>query len=214
MSYREILRTGVGVAIRFGLLLAVAAGPARAQGVTGTVAGTVKDTQSAVVPGATIILISQSKGTQSAPVVTNGSGDFVFPNIAADTYTIQVAMPSFKTLRRSGLIISPGSTINVGALTIEIGGTSEVVTVKGETPLVQTATGEKSFPIDPAMSTAPRSTTAATWRCSCSRPGSASIPTRSPASDDGQPSTNRPPAGSAAAASLTCSMASRRWIPA
>ena len=86
---------------------------------------------------------------QSAPVVTNGSGDFVFPNIAADTYTIQVEMPSFKTLLRSGLIVSPGSTIALGALTIEIGGTSEVVTVKGETPLVQTATGEKSISIDP-----------------------------------------------------------------
>ncbi len=154
MSYREILQTGVGAAIRVALLLAVTAGLARAQGVTSTVAGTVKDTQGAVVPGATVILISQSKATQSSPVVTSGRGDFVVPNIAADTYTIQVEMPSFKTLRRSGLIVSPGSTITVGSLTIEIGGTSEVVNVKGETPLVQTATGEKSVSIDPAMAAA------------------------------------------------------------
>jgi carboxypeptidase family protein len=154
MSYREGHRTGVGVAIRFCLLLAITASPARAQGVTGTVGGSVKDAQGAVVPGATVILISQSRGTQSAPVITDGRGDFVFPNLTADTYTIQIEMPSFKTLRRSGLILSPGSTVAVGALTIEIGGATEVVTVKGESPLVQTATGEKSFSIDPAMSAA------------------------------------------------------------
>ena len=154
MSSREVLQTALGVAFRFSLLLALTTGPADAQGVTSTVAGSVKDTQGAVVPGATVILISQSKGTHSAPAVTSGRGEFVVPNIAADTYTIQVEMPSFKTLRQSGLIVSPGSTITVPALIIEIGGTSEVITVKGETPLVQTATGEKSMSIDPAMAAA------------------------------------------------------------
>src|SRR4029079_3497338 len=127
---------------------------AAAQGVTGTVSGTVKDAQGAVVPGATVTLISQSKGTRSSPVVSSAAGDFVFPNVTADTYTIQVEMSSFKTLKRSGLAVSPGSTIAVGTLTIEIGGTTEVVTVKGETPIVQTATGEKSLSIDPMMAAA------------------------------------------------------------
>ena len=48
----------------------------------------------------------------------------------------------------------PGLDHRVGALTIDVGGTSEVVNVKGETPLVQTATGEKSVSIDPAMAAA------------------------------------------------------------
>jgi hypothetical protein len=144
------LRLALGV-----YLVAIAtAGPVRAQGVTATISGTVKDTQGAVVPGATVTLISESKRTQSAPVVSSATGDFVFPNIAADTYTIKVEIPSFKTLLRSGLIVSPGSNIAVGALVIEIGGTSEVINVKGETPLVQMATGEKSMSIDPAMAAA------------------------------------------------------------
>src|SRR4051812_30537765 len=116
------------IVARFCLSFLTVASVAAAQGVTGTVSGTVKDTQGAVVPGATVTLISQSKGTLSSPVVTSATGDFVFPNIAADTYTIQVEMPSFKTLKRSGLAVSPGSTIAIGALTIEVGGTSEVVT--------------------------------------------------------------------------------------
>jgi hypothetical protein len=96
---------------------------ANAQGVTGTISGTVKDAQGGVVPGATVVLISESKGTMSSPVVTSGTGDFVFPNITADTYTIQVEVPSFKTLKRAGVAVSPGSNIRLTGMTLEIGGT-------------------------------------------------------------------------------------------
>src|SRR5438067_7062463 len=113
MSYREVLES-VGGAIGVFLIVATTVRPAAAQGVTGTVLGTVKDAQAAVVPGATVTLISESKRTESAPVVTNATGDFVFLNVTADTYTIQVEMPSFKTLRRSGVVVSPGSTIAIG----------------------------------------------------------------------------------------------------
>src|SRR5689334_24105507 len=86
---------------------------AYAQGVTGTISGTVKDAQGGVVPGATVTLISESKGTVSAPVITSGTGDFVFPNVTADTYTVQVEVPSFKTLKRAGVAVSPGSNIRL-----------------------------------------------------------------------------------------------------
>ena len=90
------------------LLLVALATTAFAQGVTGTLAGTVKDAQGGVVPGATVTLISQSQGTKSVPVVTNATGDFVIPNIAADTYTVRVEMPSFKTLNRTDVQVQPG----------------------------------------------------------------------------------------------------------
>ena len=90
----------LGVAL---IVLCALASPVLArQGVTGIVSGTVKDAQGGVIPGATVTLVSESKGTRSAPVVTNATGDFVFPNIAADTYTIHVEMPSFKTLQSNG----------------------------------------------------------------------------------------------------------------
>ena len=72
---------------------------------------------------------------------------FVVPNIAADTYTIQVEMPSFRTLRRTGIVVSSGSIVDLGTITIDVGGTAEVVTVTAETPLVQTASGERSFTV-------------------------------------------------------------------
>jgi hypothetical protein len=138
------------LAVKWGSACAVVLALARvaaAQGVTGTMTGTVKDTQGGVIPGATVTLISDTRKTLSAPVITNASGDFVFPNVTADTYTLQIEMESFRTLRRSGIAVSPGSIVAVGAVAIEIGGTSEILTVKAEAPLVQTASGERSFTV-------------------------------------------------------------------
>ncbi len=83
-------------AIAIGVVL-VLPGPAAAQVTTGSIAGSVKDQQGGVIPGATVTLISDTKATRSTPVVTSTDGDFVFPNVTADVYTIQVEMPSFKT---------------------------------------------------------------------------------------------------------------------
>ena len=117
------------------------------QGITGTIAGTVKDAQGGVVPGATVTLTSESRGTVSTPVTTNATGDFVFPNLTADTYTVQVEMPSFRTLRRGKVEVNPGARVALGTLTIDVGGTTEVITVTSQAPLVQSATGERSFTI-------------------------------------------------------------------
>jgi hypothetical protein len=106
--------------------------PAAGQVTSASVAGVVKDAQGGVIPGATVILIREKLGTKSAPVITGGTGDFVFPSVVADTYTIEVTMSGFKTLRRSGISVSPGDRLAIGALTIEVGGTSEVVDVKAE----------------------------------------------------------------------------------
>ena len=80
------------------LLILAAALPASAQITTGTVAGTIKDAQGAVIPGATVVLISEARGTKSAPVTSSGTGDFVFPNVTPDTYTLEVTMDGFRTI--------------------------------------------------------------------------------------------------------------------
>lgn len=128
-------------------LLAGAAAPAMAQITTGTVAGTVKDEQGLSVPGATVVLVSETRSTRSAPAVTGTSGDFVFPNVSADTYAVEVTMDGFRTTRRGGIAVSGGDRIGVGDLTISVGGASETVTVTSEAPLIQSQSGERSFRI-------------------------------------------------------------------
>jgi hypothetical protein len=135
----------IGVMAFVALLAAVASAPA--QVTTGFVTGTVHDAQGGIVPGATVVLISESRGTRSAPVVTDAAGVFVFPTAVVDTYTIEVTMDGFRTLRRSGVPVNPGSRVQVGTLAIDVGGASETVDVKAEAPVIQSASGERSFTI-------------------------------------------------------------------
>ena len=95
-----------------------------------------------------VVLVSEARGTRSAAVVTNDSGDYVFPNVTADTYTIEVTAPSFKTLRRAGIVVTGGDRVGVPTLTLEVGATVETVNVTAETALVQTQSGERSFAIE------------------------------------------------------------------
>src|SRR4029453_4559539 len=80
-------------------------------------------------------------------VVTNMGGDFRFPNLAPDTYTIQVEMPSFRTLKQTGVHVSPGPPLVVGTMTIELGTKTEEVTVRGELPPIQAQSGGRAFPV-------------------------------------------------------------------
>ena len=132
------------------VLGALAVHPVSAQITTGTVAGSVKDDQGLAVPGASVTLISEARGTRMAPVVTNATGDFVVPNVTPDTYTVEIAMPGFSSVVRPGVAVSGGDRISVGALTLSVGGTSETVTVKSEAPLIQSQSGERSFSVTTA----------------------------------------------------------------
>jgi hypothetical protein len=105
------------------LALCGSAAPTAAQITTGTVAGTVKDPQGAVIPGATVVLISDARGVQVSEATTNVQGDFVFVNVAADRYTIQITMAGFKIFRRSDIPVSAGDRVAVGTPDLRSGRT-------------------------------------------------------------------------------------------
>jgi Carboxypeptidase regulatory-like domain len=120
---------------------------ASAQITTGNISGSVSDAQGGVIPGATVVLISESRGTQLAPVVTNEAGVYVFPNVTADIYTVEVSMDSFKTSRRTGVKVSGGDRVGVPAITLETGAITETVNVTAESLLVQSQSAERSFAV-------------------------------------------------------------------
>jgi hypothetical protein len=133
----------------FALTLAalVVALPASAQITTASVTGTVKDPQGGVIPGATVTLISETQGTQMSDVFTNNNGDFTIANVKPDRYTLQVTMEGFKTLKKSGIVVSSGDRTLLGSMTIEVGGLTDTVQVKAESPIVQAESGERSFSV-------------------------------------------------------------------
>ena len=97
-----------------------------AQITTGVVSGALKDEQGAVVPGATVTLISDTRGTRVADAHTNENGNFVFPNVPGDTYTVEVTLEGFKTLRREAVLVSPGDRVVVPTMTLTVGGLGEM----------------------------------------------------------------------------------------
>ena len=127
--------------------IAIASLPLSAQMTTAVVTGTVRDGQDAVIPGATVTLISESRGTTVGEVTTSANGDYVFPNVPGDTYTVQVTLSGFKTLRRPGVTASPGDRVSIPPLVVELGTLSETVVVVGEAPLIQAQSGERSFTV-------------------------------------------------------------------
>src|SRR5258706_11781564 len=129
------------------LSLVLASSPVLAQITTGNVTGTVKDTQGGIIPGATVMLISETRGTRSAPATTDETGTFVFPNVTADTYAVEVTLDGFRTVRRTGVAVSGGDRVGLGSFTLEPAALSENVLVVAESPLVQTQSGERSYAV-------------------------------------------------------------------
>ena len=99
----------IGAIALIAIVHLVTAQPVSAQVTSAQVYGTIKDGQGAVIPGATLVLVSESRGTKSAPVVSSATGDFVFPNITPDTYTLEVSMSGFKSWRL-GLLVNQSIT--------------------------------------------------------------------------------------------------------
>jgi len=123
------------------------AAQASAQITTGTISGTVKDPQGAIVPGATVTLTSDTRGTKLSDVVTNDAGDFIFVNVPPDKYTVAISLQGFKPLKRSDIAVSPGDRLSVGTFTVEVGGLTDSVVVSAESPLVQSQSAERSFTV-------------------------------------------------------------------
>src|SRR6266542_4015882 len=124
------------------LVLAATLGPIVAthlvygQSVTGTLLGTVTDTNNAVVAGATITIteIHTNNNRSAGP---NENGNYAFDNLSMGTYAIEVERAGFKKVLKSGVEVSVNSTTRAD-LQLEPGTVSEQVTVTAEETPLQT----------------------------------------------------------------------------
>ena len=124
------------------LVAMLVATSALAQTPTGTILGSVKDAQGAVVPGATVT--ATNLGTQySRSAVTDGAGEYALRLLPIGNYMVVVTMPGFKNFTQTGIVLEVGRNARVDA-TIELGAVSETVSVVGDSPLVDTASASLS----------------------------------------------------------------------
>ena len=98
------------------LMVVGLSGAAWAQVTTGSVTGTVKDAQGAFIPGRDRDADQRDARHPAAAGGHQHQRRLHVRQRPPDTYTVQVAMDGFKTLRRSGVAVSPGDRYAVGAV--------------------------------------------------------------------------------------------------
>jgi hypothetical protein len=115
------------------LLLALScAVPVLAQVLVGTISGTIKDEQGAVLPGVTVTLTGKL-GDRTA--VTDATGQYRFPALEPGSYDVSADLSGFSKSARTGIQISPGNELNID-LTMKVSSLQENITVTGEAPVV------------------------------------------------------------------------------
>ena len=102
---------------------------------SGTIAGVIKDTSGAVLPGATVEASSPALIEKVRSAVTDGTGNYKIVDLRPGVYTVTVTMPGFGSYKREALALSAGVTANVSA-DLKVGGLEETVTVTGAAPIV------------------------------------------------------------------------------
>ena len=108
-----------------------------------TITGTIDDPNRSVLPGVTVTV--RNVGTSlSRTVATNAEGRYVIAGLAPGAYELRAELTSFKPHVRRDLLLTISQALVVN-ITLEVGGLSEEVTVAGDTPLVNTSSGELSF---------------------------------------------------------------------
>ncbi len=111
-----------------------------AQITTGSIVGTVSDTQGQVVPGATVAIKEVGKQTVTT-VVTDSNGSYTAPFLNPGTYEVEVELTGFKKYVRQGIVVQVNDRARVDA-SLEVGQLTEVTTVIGAAPLVRTESSE------------------------------------------------------------------------
>jgi trimeric autotransporter adhesin len=130
------MRATIRVLAGLVLTLLVAAGDVGSQSFQGGIRGQVRDA-GGVLPGAEVTLTNEGTNA-SRTTTTNEAGEYNFPNLAPGTYTLKVALPSFRGYTQAGLRVGTQQFLTLD-VTLQIGSLEETVTVTGESPLVETS---------------------------------------------------------------------------
>jgi hypothetical protein len=128
MSGRHLVVTTL-----IGLVCVVAVPPtASAQS---AIAGVVKDTSGAVLPGVTVEASSDVLIERVRSAVSNGEGQYTIIDLRPGVYTVTFTLTGFQMLRRDRVELPANFTMTING-ELNVGTIEESVTVSGQTPVV------------------------------------------------------------------------------
>lgn len=80
------------------------------QGGTASLAGTIKDPQEAIIPGAKLTLINEATGEPCSAATTGEDGSFSFTSLAEGSYTLSVVAIGFTPVQLTSLKVGAGES--------------------------------------------------------------------------------------------------------
>ena len=117
--------------------------------VSGSISGTVTDPTGSVIPGATVTATAvETKAAVAAK--TSGEGRYQFLELRPGVYDVQADAPGFKKLTRSGVTLEVAGRITLD-LAMDVGTSTEVVSVTAEAPQLRTEDEQIGEVIDQTM---------------------------------------------------------------
>jgi hypothetical protein len=99
------------------------------------IAGVVRDTTGAVMPGVTVEVRSPALIEQVRTTTSDESGQYRFVDLRPGVYVVAFSLSGFNAVRRDGIELTTGFTATVNA-DLRVGDLQETVTVSGASPVV------------------------------------------------------------------------------
>ena len=99
------------------------------------IAGVVKDTSGAVLPGVTVEAASDVLIERTRTVTTNGQGQYSIVDLRPGVYLVTFSLTGFQTIKRADLELPANFTATIN-VELRVGAIEESVTVAGSSPVV------------------------------------------------------------------------------
>src|SRR4051812_49714175 len=103
------------------------------------IAGVVRDTTGAVMPGVIVEASSPALIERVRSATSDERGQYKIVDLRPGTYVVTFTLPGFSTIKREGIDLPAAFTATVNA-DLRIGALEETVTVSGASPIVDTQT--------------------------------------------------------------------------
>ena len=114
---------------------------ARAQS---SIAGSVRDTSGAILPGATVEASSDALIEKTRSAVSDSAGQYRIVDLPPGTYYVVFSLSGFKTVRREGIVLQGTFAAQVHG-ELQVGALEETITVTGESPAVDVINNTAQF---------------------------------------------------------------------
>jgi hypothetical protein len=111
------------------MLLSICLVPVKAQDITGSISGIVKDGNGGLIAGATVIVKDIDKNITARTVTTDSDGAYSAPLLPIGRYSVTIEATGFKRHTETGIELNVNDRLSVDIM-LEVGGATEEVVIQ------------------------------------------------------------------------------------